>query len=359
MEQLIPLLIEFGYTLIFGMLGAIVLLTKTPKQEGLESYKKSRTCLGIGLIVIAVYCIFMFFVPGKTHENYVSFWLLVTFTLIHSWLTYASLLFLMETPRYLTKSFIIDGLAPTSLLLISGGAGLAFPRIQSILFPVFGIIFGIKCTWMFYICRREFNKCKRDLENHYGEIPDIKWINSLIYISLFMSIATIVAFYTPQIHLFYYLAIPIIYIYIVLKINNFMPNKIDNVRYANLMQDSAVTEPPKKIKDLEEKLNPQIEKWISEKRFCTPEITIKDVAMEIGTNHNYLSQYLNNCKGVTFQIWLNTLRIEESKRILTSGEKISIEEVGIRVGIPQSYNFSRWFKVVTNMTPYQYRKQNS
>lgn len=59
-----------------------------------------------------------------------------------------------------------------------------------------------------------------------------------------------------------------------------------------------------------------------------------------------------------FQIWLNTLRIEESKKILTSGEKISIEEVGIKVGIPQSYNFSRWFRAITETTPYQYRKQN-
>lgn len=57
-------------------------------------------------------------------------------------------------------------------------------------------------------------------------------------------------------------------------------------------------------------------------------------------------------------VLLNTLRIEESKNLLTSGEKISIEEVGIRVGIPQSYNFSRWFKAITEMTPYQYRKLN-
>lgn len=79
----------------------------------------------------------------------------------------------------------------------------------------------------------------------------------------------------------------------------------------------------------------------------------------MGTNHNYLSQYLNNYKGMTFQIWLNTLRIEKSKILLTSGEKISIEEVGVRVGIPQSYNFSRWFKAITGTTPYQFRKQHS
>ena len=99
-----------------------------------------------------------------------------------------------------------------------------------------------------------------------------------------------------------------------------------------------------------------VEKWVKEKKFCREGLTIKDVALELGTNHNYLSQYINNNLNMTFQVWLNTLRIEESKILLSSNEKISIEEVGIKVGIPQNYNFSRWFKVVTDMTPFQYRR---
>ena len=83
-----------------------------------------------------------------------------------------------------------------------------------------------------------------------------------------------------------------------------------------------------------------MEEWIYEKKFCREGLTIKDVALEMGTNQNYLSQYLNNCLDKTFQVWLNTLRIEESKSLLTSSEKLSIEEIGIRVGIPQNYNFS-------------------
>ena len=101
-----------------------------------------------------------------------------------------------------------------------------------------------------------------------------------------------------------------------------------------------------------------LERWVKEKRFCAAELSIKDVATQIGTNHNYLSKYLNDCLGITFQMWLNTLRIEESKHILST-ENISIEEVGIKVGIPESYNFSRWFKVVTGTTPLRYRKEEN
>ena len=80
--------------------------------------------------------------------------------------------------------------------------------------------------------------------------------------------------------------------------------------------------------------------------------------MEMGTNHNYLSQYLNNHVEKTFQVWLNTLRIEESKILLTDGNKRSIEEVGEMVGFNQIYNFSRWFRAVTGTTPFKYRKEN-
>ena len=111
--------------------------------------------------------------------------------------------------------------------------------------------------------------------------------------------------------------------------------------------------------DFKMKLEPVINKWIESKGFVKPNLTIKDVAQEIGTNQNYLSKYINSIEGITFTVWLNRLRIEESKVLLLSPEKYSIEEIGKSVGITELYNFSRWFKVVTEMTPQQYRKANS
>ena len=41
---------------------------------------------------------------------------------------------------------------------------------------------------------------------------------------------------------------------------------------------------------------------------------------------------------------------------MLSDKHLSIEEIGAKVGIPQNYNFSKWFKTITEMTPYQYKK---
>ena len=109
MEKLIYILVTFGYVLTFGILGAFTLMTKIPKEAGMKNYKKARTSLGCGLTILAIFSLTRLIFP-QTYEHYLSFWLLVTFTLIHSWLTYSSLLFLMETPRYKIVQFLIDGI---------------------------------------------------------------------------------------------------------------------------------------------------------------------------------------------------------------------------------------------------------
>lgn len=361
MEKIIEILIEFGYVCIFGILGAITLLIKSTSstEQGMESYKKARKTLGISLISLSAFSLIRLFSYNQPHSNYHDFWILVTFTLIVSWLTYASILFLIETPRYITRRFIIDGAIPTVLMIITGIIGDIYTSTQEVMSLILGGIFSIKCIYMVIICQREYKKCSEELDNYYDESPDIEWIKSLIWVSFIMSISTVASFYIKDILIVYYLMIPIIYAFIVFKIINFAPRKIDNIRRKNeFITSIEQIEQKVKVKDLSEKISPLIEKWVDEKNYCKADLNIKDVAMEMGTNHNYLSQYLNNYLDMTFQVWLNTLRIEESKQILVSDKRLSIEEVGNAVGIPQSYNFSRWFRIVTGTTPFKYRKNN-
>lgn len=361
MDNITYLLFEFGYALIFGIFGLITLLLSIPKEKGIEYYKNSRIALGTGLCAIAIYCIIRIII-GEHISPYVEFWLLVTFTLIHSWATYGCLLFLMEVPYYKYKSFFIDGIIPAIAMIICGIIGIIIPESQNVMLILFGCTFGLKCLRMFIICIKEYRKCQTELNDYYDQAPDIKWIRNLIYLSLFMSCITIVTFYihTQAVLVSYYLAIPVIYAYIVFRVLEFMPKKIEAIRAQNINMTKQEEEKKtsEKAKELSGKIGHLVDKWVEDKLFCQPDLNIKDVAMQMGTNQNYLSGYLNKHLNTNFQLWLNTLRIEESKNLLTNGEKISIEEVGIRVGIPQSYNFSRWFKTITETTPYQYRKLN-
>lgn len=352
------ILANFGYILIFGILTAAILMLHMPKKEkGLENYRKSRHTLGIATGLMSIYCLFRIFIP-QYHGEYLDFWMLVTFVFIFSWLSFASFLFIIDTPRYQMRNFIADGLIPSAIMIITGGIGLIFPETQKIMMVIFGCAYGIKCTYMLFCCLKEYRKCREEVENYYDEGPDTKWMYITLILASVMYISIIAVFYSDTFGLIIYPAIPIIYTYIVFKVIGFSTKKIDNIRRKNLyMETKPVEEKQEKTRDIADKVGPLVEGWIKEKKFCRVGLTIRDAASEMGTNQSYLSQYINNHLEMTFSVWLNTLRIEESKTLLSSSEKMSIEEVGIKVGIPQNYNFSRWFKIVTDMTPFQYRRE--
>lgn len=350
------ILVNFAYILIFGILTIAILMLHMPKKEkGMENYRKSRHTLGIATGLMSLYCLFRIIIP-QHHGDYMDFWLMVTSVLIFSWLSFASFLFIIDTPRYQMRNFITDGLIPSALMIITGAIGLFFPETQKIMMIIFGCGYGIKCTYMLYSCLKEYRICRNEVDNYYDEGPDIKWMYITLISSFIMYMGTIAAFYIHALGFIVYSIIPIIYTYIVFKVIGFSTKKIDNIRKKNLyLEAKPKEEKQEKAKDIASKISPLVEEWITEKRFCREGLTIKEVASEMGTNQSYLSQYLNNHLETTFSVWLNTLRIEESK-ILLASENISIEEIGIKVGIPQNYNFSKWFKVVTDMTPFQYKR---
>ena len=146
----------------------------------------------------------------------------------------------------------------------------------------------------------------------------------------------------------------IVFIYLSFKVINSMPKRMENIRNAG--KEAQKADEIIRTTDIADKIGPKVDIWVMEKRYCRTDLTIKEVAQEIGTNQNYLSAYLNRYKNTNFQLWLNTLRIEESKKLMLSDKHLSIEEIGAKVGIPQNYNFSKWFKTITEMTPYQYKK---
>lgn len=355
MTDLINLVASIILALTFTSLGIFITFLHIPKSEDLKYYRYSRITLGVAFFIIAFYSAIRLFIQSNT-DVFTDFSLQMIFALVFSWLTYSAFLFLIYTERFKRRKFFLDGIIPAGLMIISFLLGLKFPHLQEINSVIFGVIFAGKCIWMASGCIREYRRCTRDLDNYYDERPDISWMNILLWITMILSVLTIVHFYVRIIHIIYYPLFIATYFFMTMKIINYLPVRISKLRKESVHIEEEVQERKKQPTDLKVKLEQSVSRWVEEKKFIHPELTIKDVASEIGTNHNYLSKYLNSVLGVTFSTWLHTLRIEESKILLESAERISIEEVGRRVGIPEIYNFSRWFKIVTGVTPQQYRK---
>ena len=92
-----------------------------------------------------------------------------------------------------------------------------------------------------------------------------------------------------------------------------------------------------------------------EKAYLNPEISIVEVARQIGTNRSYLSDFLNHNCNSTFIDYVNNLRLEYAERLMKEDSNISIEAISISSGFNSLSTFRRAFSKKYGSTPSKYR----
>lgn len=93
------------------------------------------------------------------------------------------------------------------------------------------------------------------------------------------------------------------------------------------------------------------------RRHYAKPLTLGEVADAVGYSHAYFSNFFKEEMHCSFRTYLNRLRIEESQRLLLSGE-YSIAQICEIVGFSDQSAFGKTFKQITGVTPGQYRKSN-
>jgi AraC-like DNA-binding protein len=95
-----------------------------------------------------------------------------------------------------------------------------------------------------------------------------------------------------------------------------------------------------------------------EKLFLNPELNLTDLATQLNTHPNYLSQILNEKVGLTFYDYVNTLRLEEFKLLaeMPENQKYTLLALAYQCGFNSKTSFNRNFKKLTDQSPSQYLK---
>ena len=98
-------------------------------------------------------------------------------------------------------------------------------------------------------------------------------------------------------------------------------------------------------------------------RICTyvstnynKQITVKDMAKELGYNANYISSIINRSFGMTFSYFLNLYRMDYAYNFLRETNK-SITSIAMECGFSSIRSFNRNFLRITGETPNKYRKR--
>jgi AraC-like DNA-binding protein len=95
-----------------------------------------------------------------------------------------------------------------------------------------------------------------------------------------------------------------------------------------------------------------------ERLFCEGELSLSELAMRLNTQPNYLSQVINEKEGKIFYDYINTIRIEEFKRlsILPESRKYTLLALAEQCGFNSKSSFNRYFKKVTGQSPSEFMK---
>lgn len=95
-----------------------------------------------------------------------------------------------------------------------------------------------------------------------------------------------------------------------------------------------------------------------EKFFADEDLSLRDLAGELGISAHQLSEILNERIKKNFNTFVNEFRIEEAKKILIEEPRRSILSVGIAVGFNSNTTFCTVFSKIEGVSPSQFRKQS-
>lgn len=145
----------------------------------------------------------------------------------------------------------------------------------------------------------------------------------------------------------------------ILKLNNHFLKNIQQITtmdtLCHKLQEIVETFSESLFNYAPSKNNELVKKAISYiyKHFNTP-LTLEETAASVHLHPSYFSSLFKQSTGSSFKEYLNMVRIEESKRLLTNTD-FSIINIAIAVGFDDQSYFSKVFKKYTGLTPRQFR----
>ena len=93
--------------------------------------------------------------------------------------------------------------------------------------------------------------------------------------------------------------------------------------------------------------------------FLDPDLTLSELAGQLGVSAHVLSQVINSGFGKNFNDFVNAYRVEEVKKRLQAGEQKQKSLLGIALdcGFNSKATFNRTFKKFTELSPSEYSRQ--
>lgn len=112
--------------------------------------------------------------------------------------------------------------------------------------------------------------------------------------------------------------------------------------------------------EIRNRIRKNLQKFEDEKEFLKPNLSLKKIAIIVGTNPNYLSAYINTEKEMHFNRYLSELRIQHIAELLAEDPIASHQKTEVLAklcGIASRSNFLKLFSEIYGMSLQEYQHQ--
>lgn len=369
LEHYFIVLIQCVGAIYFG-LGIVLLFGKVPFAAEYLPYRKAKRCLATTYFImglnLVVYLVISSSADWKALNPYIKCADFIFFYL-EAIFFFSTFFHLLDEKCMSWRNFSKDWIVLltsvaqmiTSTVGVFGKVGAWVSWFPFFMFFVQYVMFLKR----FYIL---YNEKRRKLDNYFAE--DMQQFMSWIKKSIILIILTSVLSFTTLLGGVIYNYLFQIYVisanfYIAISFINYaaMYGKLNSAEVTDRERMETDTEEQKisQADNYEHLFGEQVKRWLSEKRFLAPQLTIDDLAAEMGTNKLYMSRYINRKHGDNFSTWITKLRLEEAKSYMRENPNVKQEEVAIHSGFSSSSYFSRVFSRFESMTPAAWRKEQN
>lgn len=199
---------------------------------------------------------------------------------------------------------------------------------------------------------------ERYIEKNYSytENLDVKWMRNLSIIFLLLFLGYIFAFgNTTWLGEAIYNSVSLVlwlFLFSFVKRHRVLDDMVEKEQETDTADDTDREQ--KNYDFIAERLSLCMEK---ERLYLNPKVSIYDVALGIGTNKTYLSDYLNHRLGITFYDYINNFRVRRACEIMDAmlqEERKNMTEIAQESGFNSLSSFNRYFLKMKGISPKKY-----
>jgi len=370
MENNATLFVNTAFITSCIAMAIVFLAIPLPPNKGLLKYRISLRFLAgayliVALLKIAVMMFQLAIVDLISVER-------LTISSLQATLFTMTLITLIN-PHFITRRFLFYQLIPLlilNILYILVASRYGNPVIANInslieqayypsvlvreLFVLFYVIQILYLSRLFIIQARKY---EHEIDNFFSEPLRLylPWVRYCYYAALSVGISALVSCFiqSENVVLFFNIIYSIFYL-------------VFGICYIQYRRTFIIIEPaiyPRANDSTEGSKNSKRLVWnelketiLNEKYYLRPEVNIEEMARHLKIGRTTLSKFINIEENMNFNGWINSLRIEEAKSLLVEQPNLNLIEISELVGYSESSNFSRQFKLITEVSPSVWRQ---